>query len=116
MFSDLGVDDTCPRWCTADHSAVVDESSVHTGTNERLTTHVTVRLAASHHPETGALDGPYLLVDAPLLGLDCHELDLGQARYIGEALIALVADGAPEAARPPHPRHGWKTPAPRKAR
>jgi hypothetical protein len=89
----LDRDDTCPHWCAADHSAIDDEAGhVHIGAEEHLTGHVAVRLVASRHQETGVLDGPYLLVDSPLLGLDAHELDLGRARHIGEALIALAAD------------------------
>jgi hypothetical protein len=44
------------------------------------------------------MDGPYLLVDCPLLGLIAHELHVGQARHIGEALIALTAEATPDAA------------------
>jgi hypothetical protein len=92
-------DDTCPRWCTADHSLYVDEDTyVHVGADKRLTDHVTVRLVASRHQQTGAMDGPYLLVDCPLLGLIAHELHVGQARHIGEALIALTAEATPDAA------------------
>ena len=90
----IGTDITCPRWCIADHSRFQGEDAhVHLGVNEHLTDQITVRLVASHHPDTGAMDGPYLLVDAPHLGLESHELDPDQARSIGTALIELADRG-----------------------
>ena len=85
----------CPRWCTADHSLFEEEDVyVHLGANEQLTDQITARLVASPHPETGAMEGPYLLVDASDLALDFLELQLDQARTIGEALIDLADRGA----------------------
>jgi hypothetical protein len=62
--------------------------------DEQLADQITVRLVASHNPDTGTMDGPYLLVDAPHLALDSHELHLDEARTIGEALIELADSGA----------------------
>jgi hypothetical protein len=91
----LKSDTTCPQWCIADHSLFEGEDAqVHLGVNEQLANQITVRLVASHAPDTGAMDGPYLLVDAPHLALDSHELHLDEARTIGETLIDLADRGA----------------------
>lgn len=88
----------CPHWCVADHNAFQDEdANVHIGVNEHLTEQITMRLVASRNPHTGAMDGPYLLVDAPHLAIDSHELNLDQARNIGTALIELANRGAQNA-------------------
>jgi hypothetical protein len=84
----------CPPWCKIDHSSFHDEGAyVHIGADKRLADGITVRLVASDDPVTGALDGPFMLVDAPRLALDPYELDLDEARTIGEALIDLAGAG-----------------------
>jgi hypothetical protein len=84
----------CPRWCKVDHSSFRDEGAdVHIGVDQRLADGITVRLVASDNPDTGALDGPFMLVDAPRLALDPYELGLDEARTIGEALIDLAGEG-----------------------
>jgi hypothetical protein len=94
----LHPDTVCPGWCIADHSLFEGEDAhVHLGVNEHLTDQISMRLVASHHPDTGVMDGPYLLIDAPHLGLDSHELHPDQARNIGTALIELADRGTPNA-------------------
>jgi hypothetical protein len=77
-----------------DHSYFHDQDAdVHIGVDEQLTDGITVRLVAGHDPNTGAIDGPYMLVDAPHLALDPYELDLNEARTIGQALIDVADRG-----------------------
>jgi hypothetical protein len=88
----------CPHWCIADHSLFQDEDAhVHIGIDEHLTDQITLRLVASRNPHTGAMDGLYLLVNAPHLALDSHELEPDRARNIGMALIKVADRGAQKA-------------------
>ena len=90
--------DTCPRWCTAQHGQFDgEEDHVHTGAPVSLTPNVTARLCASVDVENGTVDGPYLLVDS-------HELTLDRARSVSEALIGLVAAATDDAQRETLPR------------
>jgi hypothetical protein len=82
---------TCPHWCVAEHGLFEGEDAhVHLGIDEQLANQITVRLVASHDPNTGEMDGPYLLVDAPHLAPDSHELRQDVTRTIGQALIDLA--------------------------
>jgi hypothetical protein len=84
----------CPDWCVVDHSrAHREDDHIHIGVDEALANGITVRLVACHDPDTGSMVGPYMLVDAPQFALDPYELDLREARTIGEALISLADRG-----------------------
>lgn len=94
--SPLPLPDTCPPWCTIEHGIFAGEDDhLHTGAPLYLTETVTAILCATIDPDTGATDGPYLLVDS-------QEWTLDHARSVGQALVALAADGAPTSHTGPH--------------
>jgi hypothetical protein len=81
---------TCPAWCTTEHGVFAGEDDwLHTGAPLYLTTEVTARLCASVNPDSGATDGPYVIVNSD------DEWTLDHTRSVGHALIALAgtADG-----------------------
>jgi hypothetical protein len=79
---------TCPAWCTTEHGVFAGgDDRLHTGAPLYLTQEVTARLCASVDPDTGATDGPYVIVDA-------DEWTLDHTRSVGRALIALAATAA----------------------
>jgi hypothetical protein len=81
----LPVPATCPAWCTTEHGVFAGEDDwLHTGAPLSLTTEVIARLCATIDPDTGATDGPYVIVES-------DEWTLDYTRSVGHALIALAA-------------------------
>ena len=79
---------TCPAWCIAEHGVYAGEDDcLHTGEKLRLVDEVVARLCLSCDPETGALDGPYVVVGS-------EEWTLDQARRVGLALVSLADQAA----------------------
>jgi hypothetical protein len=73
-----------------------EDDWLHTGTPLYLTNDVIARLCASVDPDTGATDGPYVIVND-------DEWTLGHTRSVGHALIALAATAdSPTAPSGPH--------------
>ncbi len=75
---------SCPTWCTAEHGTFAgEEDYVHTGANVRLTRDLIARLCASVDPDSGELDGPYVMVGM-------QELTVDKAERVGRVLMALA--------------------------
>ena len=80
----------CPVWCVAEHGTYVgEEDHVHIGPAIHLGDAITAQLCASTDPDTGAVDGPRIIVGS-------NEWTPMRTRLIGRALIAL-ADAAEQA-------------------
>jgi len=76
--------DTCPAWCVTEHGELAGEDDhLHTSAGLRLAPDVAARLCATVDPDTGEVDGPYVLVES-------EEWTLERARSVGQALIALT--------------------------
>ena len=84
---------TCPAWCTTEHGvfAGVDDQ-FHLGAPLVLTNEVIVRLCADVDPQTGAAEGPYVIVSS---SDSDDEWTVEHTRSTGQALISLA-----EAAQP----------------
>jgi len=83
---------TCPAWCTAEQGVFLgEEDHLHTGAPLPLTTAVTARLCVTIDPETGAADGPYVVVDSDEWTIE-HTLNIGHAflalAQLGQSLSA----------------------------
>ena len=90
----------CPAWCTTEHDVFVGEDdNFHLGAPLHLTPEVLVRLCTTVDRETGAADGPYVIVSSDNSD---DEWTLERTRDIGEAFIALV-----EAAQSPTGGQPW---------
>jgi hypothetical protein len=77
----------CPSWCVTAHGAYVDEEDgLHMGEPLGLAPDLSAYLCLSVDPDTGAVDGPRILVGT-------EEWSAERARTIGAALLAL-ADAA----------------------
>jgi hypothetical protein len=69
---------------------------LHAGAPLYLTERVIARLCATVDPETGAVDGPYVVVDS-------DEWTLDHTRDVGRAVIALVESAESMTGQPgPH--------------
>lgn len=91
----VGCTDTCPPWCVAEHGVFSGEDDhLHSGAGLPLAHGVTAQLCTTVDPDTGIVDGPYVVVGA-------EEWTLERARSVGQALIAL----AEQAAGVPTPAH-----------
>lgn len=92
----LPVPSACPAWCTTEHGVFLGEDDhLHTGAPLYLTEGVIARLCATVDPDTGAVDGPYVVVDS-------DEWTLDHTRSVGRAVIAL-AETAEQSTDPPGP-------------
>ena len=89
----LPVSAKCPAWCTTEHGvfAGVDDQ-FHLGAPLVLTNEVIVRLCADVDPQTGAADGPYVIVSS---SDSDDEWTLEHTRSTGQALIALATAAHP---------------------
>lgn len=87
------VANTCPPWCVTEHGAYLGEEDwIHTSAPVVVADELDARLCMSIHPDTGVVDGPYVLLGA-------NELTADEAKAIGESLIRLASvDGASVAA------------------
>lgn len=84
---------TCPHWCATEHGVYLGEEDwIHTGAPVVVVDELDARLCMSIHPDTGVVDGPYVLLGA-------NELTADETKAIGESLIRLASvDGASVAA------------------
>jgi hypothetical protein len=77
---------TCPGWCVLRHGAHTgEEEHLHVG-GALLVRHDMLRLVATIDPETGAKEGPLVLMGA-------EELTLHEAEALIGALTQLVDEG-----------------------
>jgi hypothetical protein len=79
---------------------VGEDDSYHLGAPLHLTEDVMVRLCAAVDRETGATDGPYVIVSS---ADSDDEWTLERTRDVGEALIALVDAAQPSIGACPGP-------------
>ncbi|MEJ7774998.1 MAG: hypothetical protein WKF72_09345 [Nocardioidaceae bacterium] len=78
---------TCPSWCAIRHGVVKGEdNNVHVS-GALLVRRTVLRLCATIDPETGAVDGPHVLVGS-------EEYSLHEADALIDALTQLVDEGA----------------------
>lgn len=79
------VANTCPHWCVTEHGVYLGEEDwLHTGAPVVVADELDARLCMSIHPDTGVVDGPYVLIGA-------NELTADEARAIGDSLISLAS-------------------------
>ena len=76
----------CPDWCTVRHGRHAGEDDLVHISKQVFVGNTLVRLCSTIDPESGAQDGPYLLVGN-------EELRLDEARNLIQVLIDLVAQG-----------------------
>jgi hypothetical protein len=75
----------CPDWCVTDHEVCDGEENwIHQSAPIFVTPDVTARLCVSIDPETGAVDGPHVLIGD-------IEYSPGAAKALAAALLALAA-------------------------
>jgi hypothetical protein len=85
--------DTCPEWCVIQHGVHRGEDDwLHLGEPVALADGLLARLCLSVDPQTGADDGPYVLVG-------WSEYTLDEAAALGAALVAMARAGS-DATRP----------------
>jgi hypothetical protein len=78
----------CPDWCVSRHSTQRGEENwLHLGELLILDDGVAARLCLSVDPDSGAEDGPYVLIGAT-------EYNLQEAEALGATLVALAGAGA----------------------
>jgi hypothetical protein len=88
---------SCPKWCARRHGEQVgEEDGVHVSGTLQVRRTI-LRLAATVDPETGAKEGPFILV-----GPD--EYTLHEADVLIAALTQLVDEGRGEVTPPAVPR------------
>jgi len=81
---------SCPAWCvTGHHLHAGEEDWVHTSEPLPVDRGVAARLCMSIDPDTGAIDGPHLLIGST-------EYSLPAATTLGAALLELAATGQAE--------------------
>lgn len=69
----------CPSWCSTDHDACTGQDNwVHVSAPLYVTPDVFARICLSIDPESGALDGPHVLI--------------GDSEYTPEAAREIAAD------------------------
>lgn len=78
----------CPPWCVTRHGvAHGEEDWVHVGEPLPLAGGVVAQLCMSVEPASGAVNGPYVVIDS-------SEFTLAEAESLGVALTALARLGA----------------------
>ncbi|GAA1765230.1 DUF6907 domain-containing protein [Kocuria aegyptia] len=78
---------SCPHWCVSGHGVHRGEEDwLHQGEPLMVARGVVARLCMSVNPDTGAVDGPYVLVGTT-------EHTLSEAEALGAALVALARTG-----------------------
>ena len=74
----------CPPWCTVDHGVQAGEEDwLHVSAPVFLTDGVAARLCLSIDPESGAQDGPFVVIGST-------EYTLAEAAGLGVALIEIA--------------------------
>lgn len=78
------VPNTCPRWCVTHHGVHPGEEDwIHTSEPVMIADGTVARLCMSIDPDTGAKDGPYVLIGD-------SELTLTETAELGSSLLALA--------------------------
>lgn len=78
------VPNTCPRWCVTHHGVHLGEEDwIHTSEPVMIADGTVARLCMSIDPDTGAKDGPYVLIGN-------SELTLTETAELGGSLLALA--------------------------
>ena len=79
----------CPRWCVTQHGVQLGEEDwIHTSAPVPVTDGLVARLCMSVDPETGAEDGPYVLIGT-------SEYTVTEAKALGDSLINLAKADEP---------------------
>jgi hypothetical protein len=94
---------TCPAWCARRHGERPGEDDQVHVSGQLMVRRTVLRLCTTIDPETGAQDGPYVLVGA-------DEYTLHEADVLIAALTQLVDEGRGEVTAPVVPR--MRTPGP----
>jgi hypothetical protein len=82
----------CPTWCVTRHSTDLGEENwLHLSEPLSLDDGVVARLCLSVEPDSGAEDGPYVLIGT-------SEYTLLEAEALGATLVALAGAGGSHAA------------------
>jgi hypothetical protein len=77
----------CPEWCVTRHSPDLGEENwLHLGEAVVLDDGIVARLCESIDPESGAQDGPYVLIGTT-------EYTLREAEHLGASIVALALAG-----------------------
>lgn len=84
---------TCPHWCVSHHDVHQGEEDwIHTSEPVPVADGLMARLCMSIDPDSGATDGPYVLIGT-------SEYTLAETVVLGGSLLAL-ADEAKDPSRP----------------
>ena len=77
----------CPDWCVTRHSpALGEENWLHVSEPLILDDGVAARLCLSVEPDSGAADGPYVIIGTT-------EYTMQEAEALGATLVALAGAG-----------------------
>jgi hypothetical protein len=75
---------TCPRWCVTEHGVHLGEEDwIHASAPVPVADGLVARLCMSVEPDTGAEDGPYMLIGTT-------EYTVTEAKALGDGLITLA--------------------------
>ena len=78
------VANSCPHWCVTHHGVHLGEEDwIHTSEPVMIADGTVARLCMSIDPDTGAKDGPYVLIGN-------SELTLTETAELGSSLLALA--------------------------
>ena len=88
---------TCPDWCARRHGERLGEDDQVHASGQLMVRRTLLRLCTTIDPETGAQDGPYVLVGS-------DEYTLHEADVLIAALTQLVDAGRDEVTPPAVPR------------
>jgi hypothetical protein len=78
------VSGSCPSWCVTQHGVHHGEEDwIHTSAPLPVAEEVTARLCKSVDPDTGAEDGPLLLIGS-------SEYTVAEARALARSLLSLI--------------------------
>lgn len=87
----------CPSWCVTRHGVRQGEEDwLHAGEPLAIADGLVAQLCMSLDPDTGAGDGPYVVIGA-------RELTISAAAELGDSLAALARTAGVDA--PPHLDH-----------
>src|SRR3712207_6164871 len=90
----------CPSWCVAAHDRRLGEDDwLHTGEPVAFETGLSAELVVSIDPDTGAADGPFVVIGDT-------ELTPAEASALATRLLALTAMAS---VHDRAPRHEWTT-------
>lgn len=77
----------CPRWCVTQHGVHLGEEDwIHSSAPVPVDEELVARLCMSVDPNTGAEDGPFVLIGT-------SEYTVAEARALGRSLMTLATTG-----------------------